>query len=133
MNGNPQADAPTPGQGVAVMAEALYLANLLLLPGFSFAVLLWLFFRHHRNGPPLARCHLRQTVAASLWAGVILVIVNVLILATGGYQSANVWMYVIIYFTVGHSSLILLGMIGLAKAMAGRAWRYPLIGVRCDE
>lgn len=133
MNGNPQADTPEPGQGVAVMAEALYLANLLLLPGFAFAILLWLFFRHYRNGPPLARCHLRQTVAASLWAGVILVVVNVLILATGGYQSANVWMYVIIYFTVGHSSLILLGMIGLAKAMAGRAWRYPLIGVRCDE
>ncbi|PKM42416.1 MAG: hypothetical protein CVV05_18530 [Gammaproteobacteria bacterium HGW-Gammaproteobacteria-1] len=131
MNG--QTDTSVPGQTIAVAAEALYLANLLLLPGFSFALLLWLFFRHRRNGAPLARCHLRQTVAASLWAGVILVIVNVLILATGGYQSANVWMYVIIYFTVGHSSLILLGMVGLAKAMAGRAWRYPIIGMQCDE
>jgi hypothetical protein len=131
MNG--QTDTTVPGQTIAVTAEALYLANLLLLPGFSFAILLWLFFRHRRNGAALARCHLRQTVAASLWAGVILVIVNVLILATGGYQSANVWMYVIIYFTVGHSSLILLGMVGLAKAMAGRAWRYPIIGMQCDE
>lgn len=132
MNSTPQADAAPPGQGIAVMAESLYLANLLLLPGVCFLALLWLYFRHHRTSPALARCHLRQTVAASLWAGVILLCVNALILIGGGWQSAHVWMYVIIYFTAGHSTLILLGMMGLAKAMAGKQWRYPLFGVRCD-
>jgi hypothetical protein len=131
MNG--QADSSVPGQRIAVAAEALYLANLLLLPGICFAALLWLYFRHRISGAALARCHLRQTVAASLWAGVILVMVNALILLGGGWQSAQVWMYVIIYFTVGHTTLILLGMVGLAKAMAGKPWRYPLLGVRCDE
>jgi len=129
---NAQTDSPVPGQGTAIAAEALYLANLLLLPGICFLALLWLYSRHHIAGPALARCHLRQTMAASLWAGVILVIVIALILLGGGWQSANVWMYVIIYFTVGHSTLILLGMVGLAKAMAGKSWRYPLLGVHCD-
>ncbi|GAB4301992.1 MAG: hypothetical protein Kow0096_23220 [Thiohalomonadaceae bacterium] len=128
---NAQTDS-TPGQGIAVAAEALYLANLLLLPGLCFLALLWLYFRYRITAPSLARCHLRQTMAASLWGGVLLVIVNALILLGGGWQSANVWMYVIIYFTVGHSSLILLGMVGLAKAMAGKSWRYPLLGRRCD-
>ena len=132
MNHIPQEDTPAPGQGVAVMAEGLYLANLLLLPGICFLALVWLYFRHRVSGSSLARCHLRQTVAASLWAGVILVIVNALILIGGGWQSADVWMYVIIYFTIGHSTLVLLGMVGLAKAMAGKPWRYPLLGVHCD-
>jgi len=131
MNG--QTDAAVAGQNIAVTAEALYLANLLLLPGVCFLALLWLYFRHRVTASALARCHLRQTMAASLWAGVLLVLVNALILLGGGWQSAHVWMYVIIYFTVGHSTLILLGMMGLAKAMAGKPWRYPLLGVRCDE
>jgi hypothetical protein len=34
------------------------------------------------------------------------------------------------YFTCIHSTLVLLGAFGLAKALAGQAWRYPLIGPR---
>lgn len=125
--------APPAGQGVAVMAEALYLSNLLLVPGLSFLALLWLHHRHRKHGAPLARCHLRQTIAGSLWAGVLLVLVNLLIIAAGGYDAPYTWMYVLTYFTVGHSSLVLLGMVGLSKAMAGQPFRYPLIGLRCDE
>lgn len=128
---NAQTD-PAPGQNIAISAEALYLANLLLLPGLCFLVLLWLYLRHRRSAPALARCHLRQTMAASLWGAGLLIVVNLLILLAGGWDSANVWMYVLLYFTVGHSSLVLLGMIGLAKAMAGKSWRYPLLGVSCN-
>jgi hypothetical protein len=31
-----------------------------------------------------------------------------------------------------HSTLILLGMLGLAKAMAGKPYAYPWIGPRCE-
>lgn len=121
-------DAEVPGAGLAIAAESLYLANLLLVPGLSFGVLLWLFLTRRRTAPPLARCHLDQTVSASLWAGILLVGVNAAILLVGGYDGPNVWTVVIVYFTVFHSTLVLLGMLGLARAMAGQCWRYPLVG-----
>lgn len=126
-------DNEKPGQTLATVAESLYLANLLLAPGLAFAVLLRLYFKHRDSAPPLAVCHLRQTVSASIWAGILLVIANLSILLLGGYTSANTWTVVIIYFTTCHSTLVLLGMLGLAKAMAGQNYIYPLVGRPCDE
>lgn len=116
------------GFGLAVAAEALYLANLLLLPGIAFLVLLWLWWRFRETAPPLASAHLAQTVSASLWGGVLLVLVNLLILLLGGYHGGHVWVVVITYFTLMHSSLVVFGAYGLAKAMAGQCWRFPLVG-----
>lgn len=122
-------EAPRPaGTGLAIAAEALYLANLLLLPGISFLVLAYLALRTRPGTPPLAAAHLGQTFAASLWAGGLLLVVNALILLLGGYTGAHTWVLIILYFTVCHSALVLLGIIGLAKAMAGQCWRYPLVG-----
>jgi len=123
----PSADTPD-GMPLAVAAESLYLANLLLLPGIAFLALISLALRVSPQVPPLAAAHLAQTVAASLWGGALLVIVNVLILLLGGYRGAYTWVLVILYFTVCHSTLVVLGVVGLAKAMAGQCWRYPLIG-----
>jgi uncharacterized Tic20 family protein len=129
---SPSADleptAPVPGEGLATAAESLYLANLLLAPGLAFAGLAWLYLKRRRGAPPLAAAHLDQTLSASLWAGVLLVGVNAAILLLGGYDGPNVWAVVIVYFTVFHSTLVLLGILGLAKAMAGQCWRYPLVG-----
>ncbi|MGE5153946.1 MAG: hypothetical protein ACM3ST_08015 [Bdellovibrio bacteriovorus] len=122
-------EAP-PGQGLAVLAESLYLANLLVLPGIAFLALGWLFFRCDRNTPELAQAHIHQAFSASLWAGVLLVLVNLLIILFGGYRGAHTWVIVILYFTFVHSTLVILGMVGLAKAMSGQCWRMPLIGGR---
>jgi hypothetical protein len=117
-----------PGIGLAVAAESLYLANLLALPGLAFLVLAWLALRLGPRAPPLASAHLRQTFSASLWAGGLLVAVNALILLLGGYRAAHTWVVLILYFTVCHSTLVLLGVVGLAKAMAGLCWRFRLVG-----
>lgn len=117
-----------PGQTLAILAESLYLANLLLAPGLAFIVLLYLYRKNSITAPPLATCHLRQTLSASLWAGVLLIIVNLLILLLGGYQGITAWLLVILYFTLCHTSLVLLGIFGLAKAMAGQCFRFPLVG-----
>lgn len=121
-----------PGTRLAVTAEALYLVNLLLVPGVAFAVLLVIYLRRSETAPPLARCHLHQTVFASLWAGVLLVAVNGLILALGGYDAPDTWVILVLYFTTCHATLVLLGVLGLAKAMAGQPYRYPLIGRPCE-
>ncbi|MGB5638911.1 MAG: hypothetical protein WBM63_07310, partial [Sedimenticolaceae bacterium] len=63
-----------------------------------------------------------------VWAGVLLVIANGLILILGGYDGPNVWAVVITYFTMCHSMFIFFGAYGLAKAMAGQCWRFPLVG-----
>lgn len=115
---------------LAVLAEALYLANLLVLPGLAFLWLLLLAYRNRHSAPPLARCHLRQAVVAALWAGGLLLPITVLTVVVGGYQSIGAWTAALLYFTVCHATLVLLGVVGLTKAMAEREWRYPLIGAR---
>lgn len=127
-----ESNGDAPGQALAVTAEALYIANLLVLPGLSFIVLLKLYFKHRSSAPLLAICHLKQTVSASIWAGVLLVIANIAIFLLGGYTSANTWTIVIIYFTTCHSTLVLLGILGLAKAMAGQKYIFPLLGRPCE-
>ncbi len=124
---NDQPPAP-PGQARAVAAESLYLLNLLVAPGIAFLILGWLFLHRNRDTEAIARAHLEQTFFASLWAGVLLVLVNVVILLLGGYQAPYTWVVLITYFTACHSALVVLGMVGLAKAMAGRCYRFPLVG-----
>ncbi len=116
-------EVPEPGLALAVAAESLYLANLMLVPGIAFLSLLWLYRRKRPGAPPLAAAHLTQTLSASLWAGALLVGANALILFLGGYRGAWTWVVVIICFTVCHASLVLLGILGLAKALAGQCWR----------
>ena len=116
------------GVSLAVMAEALYLANLLILPGVAFLLLLLLYRLNVKELPALARAHFSQTLTASIWAGVLLLLVNLLILLLGGYQGMHTWIIVITYFTVCHATLVVFGAYGLAKAMAGQCWRYPLVG-----
>ena len=113
------------GRRLAVWAETLYLLNLLVIPGLAFLLLCWLYWRRHADAPPLARHHLRLTLIASLAAGVLLVLVNGLIILLGGYQAGSTWVIVVLYFTVIHSSLVLLGAYGLIKAMNGQPLHWP--------
>jgi hypothetical protein len=115
---------------LAVRAEALYLLNLLVIPGLGFLLLCWLYWRNHDTAPPLARHHLRLTLIASLAAGVLLVLVNGLIILLGGYQAGSTWVIVVLYFTIIHSSLVLLGAYGLIKAMNGQILHRPGAAVR---
>ena len=116
---------------LAITAEALYLINLLLLPGIAFIVLCFLYAKHSRTGSALTRCHLKQTVITSLWAGFLIVIVNAVILLFGGYTQVWTWVVLIIYFTAIHSTLVLLGVLGLARALAGKHFHYPLSRAQC--
>lgn len=130
MDDDSDLDFDIPGRATAVAAEALYLANLMLIPGLGFLALLVLWWRERERAPELARGHLRQTLAASLWAGVLLVAANAAIILLGGYDSAYTWIVVVLYFTTCHSTLIFCGAIGLSRALAGKPFRFPLIGPR---
>lgn len=121
---------PVEGQSLAVLAESLYLANLLVAPGLAFAWLWWLWMKHHDTAPALARQHLRQAARVSLVGGVLIVGLSGLLLLLGGLHAAWTWVAMLTYFVCIHGALVLAGMMALAKAMAGKTWRYPLIGPR---
>ncbi len=126
------AERDVPGQGLAVAAESLYLVNLMLAPGIAFLALAWLWFKRRADAPPLAKCHLDQTFFVSLWGGALIIVVCAAFLYFLGLDWEWTWVTVIMYFTCVHSTLILLGMLGLAKAMAGKPYAYPWIGPRCE-
>lgn len=131
MSPRPPPDVDPALRQLAVWAESLYLANLLIAPGLAFIGLLWLWRRPTVRALPadsLVRHHLRQTLVASLWAGVLLGGLSAAILLIGGFGSMWSWLAVILYFTFFHSTLVLFGMVGLARALAGQPFRFPLIG-----
>lgn len=121
-------DADVPGKNLAITAESLYLLNLLLFPGLGFLLLLLVYFSKKADAPPLARNHLSQTVGVSVIGGVLIIGIIVLIILMGGLSSAYTWTVVVLYFTLIHSSLILMGMLGLVKAMSGEHFVYPFLG-----
>lgn len=124
--------AEIPGYRLAVAAESLYLVNLMLAPGLAFMPLAWLWLKHGRDAAPLARCHLDQTFWVSLIGGAAIVVAIALVIAAGGLDWAWTWVIVVLYFTLIHSTLIMFGMVGLAKALSGKLYVYPLVGRRCD-
>ena len=116
------------GRDLAILAESLYLANLLLVPGICFAILFWLWLKHKDTASPLARQHLKQTTFVSLYGGLMIFTLSAIVIGLGGLEWEWTWVMVIMYFTCIHSTLVMFGMFALAKAMAGQPWRYPLIG-----
>ena len=130
-NSSSSSEEEQPGQNLAVAAELFFLLNLVFLPVIGFIILLGLYLRHKNHATALARCHLRQTFVASIWAGVMLVLVNGLIIFLGGYDSPSVWIIVILYLTSIHSAFIMFGTFGLTRAMNAKHYHYPLIGRDC--
>ena len=113
-----------------VQAEVLYLINLLLAPGLAFLVLLWLARRHRASINPLTRSHLRQTLTVSVWAGMLLVGVPAVIALVGNLDQPTTWIVLVLYVLCCHATLVLLGVLGLSRAIAGKTIVYPLLGSR---
>ncbi len=127
-------DSDARDRTLAVIAETLYLANLTLMPGVAFVILAVLWFRHGASSGVLARNHLRQAFWVSLYGGVLIVLVTGAVIAllgpVHGHGSGAAWVATILYFTCIHSTLVLVGVAGLARAMAGQCFRFPVIGPR---
>ncbi|MCQ4142923.1 hypothetical protein [Vogesella sp. AC12] len=113
----------------AISAHALYLLNLLLLPGLAFVVLWWCRRHWAAAASAALRRHLDQAFGAALWSGALIVLVSLLLVLLGGLQQPATWVLLILYFTVIHAALVLLGAYALSRAMAGLPCRYPLPGL----
>jgi len=114
---------------LAIRFEVIYLVNLLLLPGLAFLLLAGFYFKYKSHPSILVRSHLGQTFFTSLIGGALIVSIIALLFMFGGFNGPYVWMWVILYFTLVHSVLVVFGALGLAKAMSAQSWRYPIIGL----
>ena len=123
-------DEKTEGQDFAVIVESLYVANLLILPLLSFAVLVYLFIKKHGSLPPLANSHLEQTISACIYIAAMFFIgaITIITMQLGGIEDVTLWIIAVILFTILHATMVFLGILGLAKALSGKCWRYPVVG-----
>lgn len=117
-----------PGPTIAIAAEALFLANLMIIPVLGFILMVWLWRKHRNDESPVVRNHLEQTVFSSIWGGAILVGVSIAIFVMGGFDNPVSWVVGVLYFVCVHAALILLGVIGLNRAILDQKWRYPILG-----
>lgn len=117
-----------PGRDLAIAVEAWFLVNLMLLPFIGFLSIVYLYRKHYQSAPVLAKNHLRQTLGVSLVGGCLLVFITISIALVGGFDSGYTWVMVVMYFTLVHTSLILMGAFGLSKALSGKSVCYVFIG-----
>jgi len=117
----------------ATKAEILYLLNLTFLPVIAFIMLLNMRNQLSSESTALEKSHLTQTINASIWAGILMIGINSLILFLSGINNVWTWVYIIIYFTSIHSALILFGVIGISKAQGGHFYAYPVINRTCND
>ena len=68
---------PMPGPPLAIAAEALFVINLMLLPGLAFLALMVLWIKYRNHPDPLVRNHLRQTGWTCISGGTLLVSASV--------------------------------------------------------
>lgn len=105
-------------KSVAVVAQSLYLANLLLMPGLSFLVLL-IYFHRKKAASRLSRLHLYRSVQLSLVAGLFLAFIPLLYLWFSDSQS-RAMMLIVFYFVCFHAGFVMLGIVNLARAMSAK-------------
>ena len=125
----PEPVAEPADKPLAVTAAGLFIANLTIAPVIAFLVLAWLWHTRRNSVSSFARNHLAQAFHVSLRGGALLIAVVSALIALGGLSWPWTWVLVVLYFTFVHSTLVVCGCLALAKAMAGRTYQFPLLGV----
>lgn len=124
-------DSSKPSTKFSIVCQSLYLANLLLLPGVFFCVLLYFFYQYlkqEKNAKEanktwqlktfgIGKIHLYRSVQLSFLAGFMLVVLPFLVVLLSEKFEASV-MVMLFYFITLHAAFVLIGMLNLSRAMA---------------
>ena len=131
MNRNPRSSGK-----FSIICQSFYLANLLILPGIFFLVLLY-YYRQYSQLDALnesgecrgedneirmrtlgiGKIHLIRSIQLSVLAGILLAVVPLLVIYFSSQIEASI-MVGFIYFVTLHAGFILIGMLNLSRAMA---------------
>ena len=117
---------------IPVILHGLYLVNMLSLPGLAMIPLLYLCHRHWNSADPLIYCHVRQVLSTSIWF-LLVFFGGVLLFWSSGEDSPSHWTMLLMYLIVFHTTFVMVGMVGLAKAISRKPYRPYLIGVPYQE
>ncbi len=136
--------SPSASGRFAIICQSLYLANLLLLPGVFFLVLVYYLrqLNQQKNSTQnssenstqsiqspqgenkvklknlgIGKIHLIRSVQLSILAGVLLAIVPLAVIYLSEQQQVSI-MVGLIYFVTLHAGFVLIGMFNLSRAMA---------------
>jgi len=109
----------------AILYQSLYLANLLLLPGFAFLTLIWFLVDELKATNKVSisrysRVHLIRTVQLSLVAGLALVIIPLFFMLVTSQFNTSL-MLIIVYFVTLHALFVLIGILNLSRAMTKKS------------
>lgn len=96
-------------------AYLLYLLNISFLPGLAFLLQIRQYYRCKSTSNTETLKPTRQALTASVFAGALLAGVSGLIVLAGGLHSPWTWVILILYFTLGHTLLILIGVVGYIR------------------
>jgi len=128
--------SPSPSGKFAVICQSLYLANLLLVPGLFFLVLIYYYNQYKKQnikGEPsnnasdnravwlknlgIGKIHLMRSIQLSILAGILLAVVPLTVIYFSSQLQASI-MVGLIYFVTLHAGFVLIGMFNLSRAMA---------------
>jgi len=123
----PEDENNTLANRLAILAPALYLLNLLLLPGLAFLILIFLYIKYRHIEQSYARIQIQQNFYASIASGLAIVGISIVIVLIGGFSSMYSWMVMLIYALSIHATLVLLGAFSLARGINQQAYFYPCL------
>ncbi len=113
---------------IPVVLQGLYLINLLALPIIAAVPIIYLCKMHWHSDDLVTRCHTRQVIATTIWFAVV-VIGGALLFWLVGNHGPELWTMLLMYLIVFHTTFVMIGMVGLAKAITGKPYQPYLIGV----
>ena len=109
-------------RNLASLAQLLYLANLLAIPGIALLLLALLRVMLRERLDSFSRYHFRLALLSGCIALLVLGI-PALIFWQLGYDSAGAWTTLLMYLLVIHTTFVILGIYSLARAMTGKRLR----------
>ena len=106
----------------ATLIAGLFLANLTLLPGVAFLILIVWYLRSDEATAPLEAHYFLVGLYGNLAALFLLVVMPLAVILLSGFHE-SVIMFLIVYFILFHGLFILLATMAVARAINGRNLR----------
>lgn len=107
------------------LPSSLYLANLLVLPLFSYLMLFWLFI-NAKKYDELFQFHVKASFWLATFSGVVLIGIPLITLIIGQFSDLA-WMFALTFLVTTHGFLVVAGVFMLAKGMNEQTFWFPFL------